>query len=111
MTIEQAKTIDMVDYLSRIGYEPAKISGNSYWYHSPLHDEKTPSFKVNRKMNRWYDFADGKGGNLVDFGILFHRFSISDFFYVPGFGNSDKLHWRRTLVPNIYIQLFYSASC
>jgi len=30
-------------------------------------------------MNRWYDFADGKGGNLVDFGILFHRCSVSDF--------------------------------
>lgn len=30
-------------------------------------------------MNRWYDFADGKGGNLVDFGILLHRCSISDF--------------------------------
>lgn len=79
MTVEQAKQMDMVDYLSRLGIEPAKISGNSYWYHSPLHDEKTPSFKVNRKMNRWYDFADGKGGNLVDFGILFHRCSVSDF--------------------------------
>jgi hypothetical protein len=79
MTIEQAKQMDMVEYLSRLGIEPTKISGNSYWYHSPLHDEKTPSFKVNRKMNRWYDFADGKGGNLVDFGILFHRCSVSDF--------------------------------
>lgn len=79
MTIEQAKQLDMVDYLSGQGFEPAKISGNSYWYHSPLHDEKTPSFKVNRKMNRWYDFADGKGGNLVDLGILLHRCSVSDF--------------------------------
>lgn len=79
MTIEQAKQLDMVDYLSGQGFEPAKVSGNSYWYHSPLHEEKTPSFKVNRKMNRWYDFADGKGGNLVDFGILLHRCSVSDF--------------------------------
>lgn len=79
MTVEQVKQMDMVDYLSRLGFQPTKISGNSYWYHSPLHDEKTPSFKVNRKMNRWYDFADGKGGNLVDFGILFHRCSVSDF--------------------------------
>ena len=79
MTIEQAKQLDMVDYLSRQGFQPAKISGYSYWYHSPLHDEKTPSFKVNRKMNRWFDFADGKGGNLVDLGILLHRCSVSDF--------------------------------
>jgi hypothetical protein len=30
-------------------------------------------------MNRWYDFADGKGGNLVDFGTLYHKCSVSDF--------------------------------
>ncbi|MBW7892955.1 MAG: DNA primase, partial [Chitinophagaceae bacterium] len=79
MTVEQAKQLDMVDYLSRLGFQPSKIAGNSYWYHSPLHDEKTPSFKVNLHMNRWYDFADGAGGNLVDFGILYHKCSVSDF--------------------------------
>jgi DNA primase len=79
MTIKQAKEMDMVNYLSRIGYEPSDIRGNQYWYKSPLRDEADPSFKVNRKMNRWYDFADGKGGNLVDFGILYHGCSISDF--------------------------------
>lgn len=30
-------------------------------------------------MNRWYDFGDGKGGNLVDFGIRFHQCSVVDF--------------------------------
>ena len=71
--------MDMVDYLSRIGHHPSKISGKQFWYHSPLHDEKTPSFKVNGNMNRWYDFANGKGGNLVDFGTLYHKCSVSDF--------------------------------
>ena len=79
MTIEQAKQMDMVDYLAGLGFQPTKISGNSYWYHSPLHDEKKPSFKINCNINRWYDFAEGKGGNLVDFGILFYHCSISDF--------------------------------
>ncbi|MEO6550736.1 MAG: toprim domain-containing protein [Ferruginibacter sp.] len=79
MTIQQAKEMDMVDYLSRLGHEPEKISNKSYWYISPLREEKTPSFKVNRVMNRWYDFAEGKGGNLVDFGTLYHQCSVSDF--------------------------------
>lgn len=90
MTIQQAKEIDMVDYLSSLGYEPAKVKGKSYWYLSPLHEEKTPSFKVNRQINRWYDFAEGKGGNLVDFGTLFHKCPVSDFLQklgVPGIGN------------------------
>lgn len=80
MTIKEAKEIDLVDYLATLGFQPAKPpTGNNYWYHSPLHDEKTPSFKVNRHLNRWYDFAEGKGGNLVDFGIAYHRCSVSDF--------------------------------
>jgi DNA primase len=52
-----------------MGYEPARVSGVSYWYHSPFRKEKTPSFKVNRNKNKWYDFGEGSGGNLVDFMV------------------------------------------
>lgn len=79
MTIEQVKALDMVDYLSRQGYEPKKISGHHYWYHSPFRNERTPSFKVNRMLNRWFDFAEGKGGNLIDFGIRLHGCSVTEF--------------------------------
>ena len=79
MNISDAKDKDMVDYLSQLGLLPVKIQEPNYWYSSPLREEKTPSFKVNRRLNRWFDFGDGKGGNLVDFGILYHRCSISDF--------------------------------
>src|SRR5690606_28377132 len=44
-------------YLSSLGHEPARISGNNFWYHSPLHADKMPSFKINRQLNKWYDFA------------------------------------------------------
>ncbi|RYF90655.1 MAG: DNA primase, partial [Chitinophagaceae bacterium] len=56
-----------------------KISGNHYWYLSPFRDERTPSFKVNRKLNRWFDFAEGKGGNLVDLGTQLHRCTVKEF--------------------------------
>ena len=79
LSIEEAKENNMVDYLSSLGIEPSKIKSNDYWYLSPLRDEKTPSFKVNRKLNRWYDHGLGKGGNIVDFGIAYHQCSISDF--------------------------------
>lgn len=69
---------DIVDYLSAIGYLPAKIQGNNYWYLSPFRDEKTASFKVNRKLNRWWDFGTGQGKTLVDFGILFHNCTIKE---------------------------------
>ena len=78
MTIKEAKEMDLVDYLSKLGHEPASIKGPEHWYLSPLHEEKDPSFSVNRKLNQWYDFSIGKGGNLVDFGIQYHQCSVSE---------------------------------
>lgn len=74
----QARSIDMVDYLSKYGHEPRKIRGNEYWYLSPLRNERTPSFKVNRKINRWFDHGAGMGGNLIDFALLFHNCRLSE---------------------------------
>ncbi|OJV50962.1 MAG: hypothetical protein BGO31_10875 [Bacteroidetes bacterium 43-16] len=79
MTCEQVREIDMVSYLAKLGYEPAKIRGNDYWYYSPFRDEGTPSFKVNRRINRWYDFGEGKGGSLIDFGIKYNNSTIGEF--------------------------------
>ncbi len=70
--------MDLVDYLEKLGYRAQKIRNNDYWYLSPLREEKTPSFKVNRRMNVWYDHALGKGGTLVDFGKLYHRCSVKE---------------------------------
>ena len=79
LSVKEAKEMDIVDYLSSLGYEPAKIRGNDYWYLSPLRDEKTPSFKINRKLNRWYDHGTGKGGNLIDFAILYNNCTVAEF--------------------------------
>jgi hypothetical protein len=76
LSLAETKEIDLVDYLSSLGYQPSKIRGFNYWYLSPLRTEKTPSFKVNRKLNRWWDFGIGKGGSIVDFGMLFYGCTI-----------------------------------
>jgi len=78
MLCKQANKIDLVDYLLSLGHHPKKIRGNDYWYLSPLRQERTASFKVNRKLNCWYDHGTGKGGNLVDFGTLYHNASVKE---------------------------------
>ena len=78
LSISEAKEMDMVYYLSSLGCEPSKVRNNDYWYLSPLREEKTPSFKINRKLNRWYDHGLGKGGNLIDFAILYHECTIGE---------------------------------
>ena len=78
LSCDQAKQMDMVDYLAGLGYHPARRSNNDYWYLSPLRDEKNASFKINRKLNCWYDHGIGKGGNLVDFGVLYFNCSVTE---------------------------------
>jgi Toprim-like len=74
----QANQIDMVDYLYALGHYPKRISNDDYWFLSPLREEKTASFKVRRTPNIWYDHGNGRGGNLVDFGILYHSCTIAE---------------------------------
>lgn len=78
MTCAEAKKIDLFDYLSSLGHHPQKVHNSDYWYLSPLHQEKTASFKVNCNKNLWHDFGLGKGGDLIDFGTLYHSCSVSD---------------------------------
>jgi len=74
-----ANQIDIVSYLTECGYEPVKVRGVNYWYRSPLRNENTASFKVNRQLNRWYDHGIGKGGKLVDLGIALFDCGVAEF--------------------------------
>lgn len=65
MNIQEAKAIRLADYLQSLGYSPVKQQGNSLWYKSPLREESEPSFKINTKLNQWFDFGLGKGGNIL----------------------------------------------
>lgn len=98
LSCEEAKNIDMVGYLSSIGIEPTKIRGNNFWYLSPLHNEKTPSFKIDRKLNRWYDHGIGKGGNLIDFAIQCHGCTVSDLLQMlSGNDSPERKPWTAPL--------------
>ncbi len=98
LSCEEIRKTDMVDYLSRLGFEPKKIRNENYWYLSPLRNEKTPSFKINRKINCWYDHGIGKGGNLIDFAILFHNCTVGEF--LKTCQNNFSFHQISLLVPS-----------
>lgn len=79
MTIQEIKTIQISDFLANKGYEPVSKKGSKWWYLSPLHSERTASFKVDQTKNLWYDFGLGKGGNILDLAMeLYHTESISE---------------------------------
>jgi len=80
MTYEEINKLDIVDYLASIGIHPKQKHGQQYWYISPLREpaEKKPSFKVNRNLNRWWDFSLKEGSTLVDFVIRYQKMTIRD---------------------------------
>ena len=65
MNIRTAKSIPLAAYLSGLGFLPVKRRGTDLWYLSPLRKETRASFKVNTRLNTWYDFGIGRGGNII----------------------------------------------
>lgn len=66
MTSQEANSIPIGDILSRYGYEPSHRYGGYDMYSSPFRRDASPSFKVFRDENRWYDFGEGSHGRTVN---------------------------------------------
>lgn len=79
MNISEAKQIRIVDFLAKLGHRAQYVKSEQYWYLSPLRQEDTPSFKVNDRLNEWYDFGAATGGDLVELGKhLYGTDSVSE---------------------------------
>ncbi|CAA9202217.1 toprim domain-containing protein [Flavobacterium collinsii] len=78
MNTIQAKEISIEKVLQNLGCEPTKSNENESWYLSPFRIEKTASFKLNRKINRWFDHGEQKGGNVIDFVIEKFGFNVTE---------------------------------
>lgn len=79
MNIEQSKKLSIIDFLDKEGIKPAKTRGNACWCLSPFRSERTPSFKVSRKDNLWYDYGIQEGGDLVELvKRMYNKPAVSD---------------------------------
>jgi len=63
MRTQDTKTIQITDYLERVGAKLARTqngtNGLEYVYHSPNREDKTPSLCVNIAKNIWSDVPQG----------------------------------------------------
>lgn len=65
------------DFLLLKGFKEKYVKENNFWYRSMIRvEESTPSFKVDTKLNLWYDHGIGVGGNLID--LACHIFKSDD---------------------------------
>lgn len=81
LSTQQAKQLRLTDVLARLGCEPVRHKGQDAWYRSPFRQETEPSFKINIEKNLWYDFGEGKGGNILDFAMKYYRCGLSGALY------------------------------
>ena len=57
---------DIVEYISQYCTLTERSDGE-WWGLSPLKEENTPSFSVNREDQVFYDFSSGQGGDVLAF--------------------------------------------
>ncbi len=76
MNCDEAKKIDIVDFLARNGIHSEYSKGINCWYKSPLRNENSPSFKVNTSKNIWYDHGTGQGGDIIR--LIKLQYAVSD---------------------------------
>jgi hypothetical protein len=90
--LARIRQLDLAAWLEDHGLPAVmrKKSDTDYWYLSPLREEKTASFHVNRLTNEWYDFGLMAGGNPVDFFLRYFNCSIPEL--LLRFGNDFSVH-------------------
>src|SRR6185436_6048256 len=73
MNAAQAKKVSLYDLLTHLGYTSCETrkGGKELWYESPFRNETKASFKIRVDQIIWYDFGEGKGGNVLDFVMKF----------------------------------------
>lgn len=91
--------IDLVDVVS--SFINLKRSGSSFKALCPFHDEKTPSFVINRGDTHYHCFGCGAHGDAIEFLMSYQKFSFMDSveFLADKFGvhlqqEEEKAHYQ-----------------
>ena len=72
------KRYSIVEYLERKGIKPVRKTPTYAMYRSPLREETHPSFKVDTEKNLWIDYAEGRGGSIIDLCIRLEGCTFSE---------------------------------
>ena len=72
------KRYPIVEYLERKGIRPVRRTPAYAMYRSPLREETRPSFKVDTEKNLWIDYAEGRGGSIIDLCMRLEDYTLSE---------------------------------
>lgn len=72
------KRYSIVEYLERKGIKPVRKTPTYAMYRSPLREETHPSFKVDMEKNLWIDYAESRGGSIIDLCMRLEGCTLSE---------------------------------
>lgn len=76
--LSRIKRYPIVEYLERKGIKSVRSTPAYALYHSPLREDTHPSFKVDTEKNLWIDYAEGKGGSIIDLCMRLEGCTLSE---------------------------------
>lgn len=88
--LSRIKRYPIVEYLERKGIKPARRTPSYALYRSPLREETHPSFKVDTQKNLWIDYAEGRGGSIIDLCMRMEGCTLSEAIRRLGQNASDN---------------------
>ena len=96
------KRYPIVEYLERKGIKPVRRTPSYALYRSPLREETHPSFKVDTQKNLWIDYAEGRGGSIIDLCMRLEGCTLSEAICRLEQNVSDNITYssRKDFVPN-----------
>ena len=93
--LSRIKRYPIVEYLERKGIKPVRSTPAYALYHSPLRAETHPSFKVDTEKNLWIDYAEGKGGSIIDLCMRLEGCTLLEAICILGQNAPDITHVPR----------------
>lgn len=96
------KRYPIVGYLERKGTKPVRLTPAYVLYRSPLRAETHPSFKVDTEKNLWIDYAEGRGGSIIDLCMRLESCTLSEAIHRLGQNAPDDIAYssRKDFAPN-----------
>lgn len=82
--LSRIKRYPIVEYLERKGIKPVRRIPAYALYHSPLREDTHPSFKVDTEKNLWIDYAEGRGGSIIDLCMRLDGCTLSEAIRILG---------------------------
>lgn len=64
--MKSVKEISIKSFLEARGVRPTTDKGYYGLYRSPIREDANPSFRVDFRLNLWYDYGLGAGGSIID---------------------------------------------